>query len=77
MGYRARMMKPDDRARILFDLAMALRGVPRGSLRDLAKPRRPGDDLAERAICEAVLAHLELCGWGLEHRASPTVTPAR
>ena len=66
-----------DRERILFDLAMALRSLPRGTLRDLAKPRRPGDDLAERVICEAILAHLERCGWRLEHHAKPTVTPAQ
>ena len=71
------MAQPDDRARILFDLAMALRGLPRASLRDLAKPRRPGDDMAERIVCEAILEHLERCGWRLEHQAKPMVSPAR
>ena len=71
------MAQPDDRARILFDLAMALRSVPKGTLRDLAKPRRPGDDMAERIVCEAILAHLELCRWRLERDAKPMVSPAR
>jgi hypothetical protein len=66
-----------DRDRILFDLAMALRSLPRGALRDLAKPRRPGDDLAKKIVCEAILAHLERAGWSLEHHPKPVVTPAR
>ena len=65
-----------DRERILFDLAMALRSLPRGIVRDLANPRRRGDDLSERVVCERILEHLERAGWRLEHHAKPTVTPA-
>ena len=66
-----------DRDRILFDLCMALRKVPRGILRDLAKRRLPTDDLAEMIVAEAIVEHLQLCGWGLERNAKPTVTRAR
>jgi hypothetical protein len=65
-----------DRERILFDLAMALRSLPRGIVCDLVKPRRPGDDLSERVVCERILERLERTGWRLEHHAKPTVTPA-
>ena len=65
-----------DRERILFDLAMALRKVPPGVLRDLGKRRRPGDDLSDRIACERILEHMERAGWRLEHDAKPTVTPA-
>ena len=40
---------------------MALRTVPRGILRDLGKPRLPSDELAEKIVAEAILAHLERC----------------
>ena len=49
---------------------MALRTVPRGSFRDLGKRRLPADKLAEKNLAEAILEHLQLCGWRLEHRAS-------
>ena len=52
-----------DRDRILFDLCMALRKVPRGILRDLGKPRLPRDELAEKIVAKAIVEHLELCGW--------------
>ena len=71
------MREPADRDRILFDLCMALRKVPPGILRDLGKRRYPPDELAEKIVAEAILDHLELCGWRLEHRPKPTVTPAR
>ena len=32
---------------------------------------------AERIVAEAIVEHLELSGWRLEHRPKPTVTPAR
>ena len=66
-----------DRDPLLFDLCMALRKVPPGILRDLGKRRLPGDDLAERTVAEAIVKHLELCGWRLTHHAKPAVTPAR
>jgi endonuclease YncB( thermonuclease family) len=65
-----------DGERFLFDLSMALRSLPRGTLRDLFKPRRPGDDLSERIVCDQILEHLERSGWRLEHHAKPTVAPA-
>jgi hypothetical protein len=66
-----------DRSAILFDLAMALRKVPAGTLRELGKRRLPGDELAEKIVAEAILAHLTLCGWRLERKAKPVVTAAR
>ncbi len=66
-----------DRDHILFDLCMALRKVPRGILRDLGKRRLPPNGFAEKIVAEAILEHLQLCGWRLEHKAKPTVTPAR
>ncbi len=74
--YGVRMTNPD-RDRLLFDLAMALRMVPRGILRDLGKRRLPIDGLAETIVAEATLEHLQLCGWRLEHKAKPRVTPGR
>ena len=66
-----------DRDDILFDLCMALRKVPHSILRDLGKRRLPINGMAEKIVAEAILDHLELCGWRLEHRPKPTVTPAR
>ena len=57
----------NDRDGILFDLCMALRKVPPGHP---ARPRQapvPPDDLAEKIVAEAIVEHLELCGWRLEH----------
>ena len=65
------------RENIVFDICMALRKVPPGILRDLGKRRLPCDELAEKIVAEAIVAHLELCGWRLTHKAKPTVTPAR
>jgi hypothetical protein len=65
------------RADLLFDLCMALRKVPWGILRDLGKRRLPSDELAEKIVAETIVAHLELCGWRLEHRAKPSVRRAR
>ena len=42
-----------------------------------ARPRLPSDELAEKIVAEAILEHLQLCGWRLTHHAKPTVTPAR
>ena len=42
--------------RIMFDLAMALRSLPAGNVRDLAKLRRSGDDLAEQIPCDRLAA---------------------
>ena len=66
----------NDHDGILFDLCMALRKVPRGILRDLGKRRFPPDDLPEKIVAEAIVEHLELCGWSLEqidvdHRIPP------
>lgn len=66
-----------DRNRILFDLSMALRSVPRGTLASLGKRRLPGDELPEKIVAETILEHLERCGWRLEHRPGKLVTPAR
>ena len=57
----------NEREDLLFALCMALRKVPRGILRDLGKPRLPSDELAEKVVAKAIVAHLELCGWRLEH----------
>ena len=38
-------------------------------------PDRTG--LAETIVAEAILDHLQLCGWRLEHRGKPGVTPSR
>ena len=65
-----------DRDGILFDLCMALRKVPPSILRDLGKRRFPPDDLPQKIVAEAILEHLQLCGWCLEHTAKPMVTPA-
>ena len=65
-----------DRDRIPFDLCMALRKVPRGIVRDLGKRGFPPDDLPEKIVAEAIVEHLEPCGWRLELQAKPTVTPA-
>ena len=53
------------RDRILFDLCMVLRKVPRGILRDLAKRRLPIGGMAEKIVAEAIVEHLQLCGWRL------------
>jgi hypothetical protein len=66
-----------DRDGILFDLCMALRKVPRGTLADLVKRRLPGDELAEKIVAEAILNHLHLCGWTMEHRPGKLMSPAR
>ena len=65
-----------DRDDILLDLCMALRKVPPGTLRDLGKRRLPVDELAEKIVAEAILEHLQLCGWRLEHKTKPGVVPA-
>ena len=56
---------------------MALRKVPPGILRDLGKRRLPGDELAEKIVAEAIVKHLELCGWRLVHKGKASVSPAR
>ena len=61
---------PADRAAMLLDLQTALRKVPPGILRDLAKRRLPGDDAAEKIVSAKLLEHLELCGWIFRHRPS-------
>ena len=66
-----------DRDGILFDLCMALRKVPPGILRDLGKRRLPPNGFAEKIVAEAILEHLQLCGWRFEHKAKPVVAPAR
>ena len=67
----------NDRDGILFDLCMALRKVPPGILRELGKRRFSPDDLPEKIVAEAIVEHLQLCGWRLTHHAKPTVRPAR
>jgi hypothetical protein len=42
-------MDQAQRKEFLFDLCMALRKVPPGSLREMGKRRLSGDELAERA----------------------------
>ena len=44
---------------------MALRKVPRGFLRDLGKRRLPIGGMAEKIVAEAIVGHLQLCGWRL------------
>ena len=48
----------------------------RGTLRDLGTRRLPVDELAEKIVAEAILEHLQLCGWRLEHKTKPGVVPA-
>jgi hypothetical protein len=67
----------DRRDELLFDLAMALRHVPPGVLRDVSKRRLPGDELAERIAAEAILAHLVRCRWRFERPAAAGADPAR
>ena len=50
---------------------------PNPHLRDLGKRRFPTDELPEKIVAKAIVEHLELCGWRLEHKAKPTVTAAR
>jgi hypothetical protein len=45
-------MTQADRQALLFDLAMALRQVPPGILRDLGKRRLTADELAEKIVTE-------------------------
>ena len=66
-----------DRDRLLFDLCIGLRKVPPGILRNLGKRRLPVEGMAEKIVAEALLEHLQLCGWRLEHKAKPTVMAAR
>lgn len=66
----------NDHNATLFDLSMALRKVPAGTLRELGKRRLPGDELAEKIVAEAIRGHLELSGWRLEWEARPVVTAA-
>ena len=56
---------------------MALRKVPPGIPRNLSKRRLPVYGLAETIVAQAILEHLQLCGWRLEHKPGHTVTPAR
>jgi hypothetical protein len=70
-------MSETDRDRLLFDVCMALHKVPSGILRDLGRRHLPGDELAEKIAAEVIVAHLEQCGWRLEHKAEPRVPPAR
>jgi hypothetical protein len=62
-----------DRDHLLF----ALCKVPPGILRDLGKRRLSIEGMAEKIVAEAILEHLQLCGWRLTHHAKPTVTPAQ
>ena len=66
-----------EREELLFTLRMALRRVPGGTLRDLGKRRLPSDELAEKIVAEAIVGHLELCGWRLEHKPKPRVPSAQ
>lgn len=64
------------RQSILFAITMALRKIPRGILRDMAKPRLPGDALPEKIAAEKILEHLELSNYevrqGLPRRPHST-----
>ncbi len=71
-----------NRQSILFAITMALRKIPRGILRDLAKPRPLGDELPERFAAETILEHLKLSNYevrqGLPRRPHSTgEEPAR
>ena len=57
---------------VAFDITPVLPGT----LRDLGKRRLPVDELAEKIVAEAILEHLQLCGWRLEHKTKPRVAPA-
>ena len=69
----------EDRDGFLFDVAHVLRHkVPPAVLREIA--RRGGGargeaDAAARFVAEAVLEHLLLCGWRLEHPPPPPLGP--
>ena len=62
---------------LLFDLQMALGKIPPATSRDLAKRQLPGDELAEKIAAERILEHLELCGWRIEHKPVPPLSPRR
>ena len=70
-------MPETNREHLLFDLCVALRSLPPGTLPDRVKRPFPGDDLAEKIVAEKIVEHLELCGWRLTHHPKPAVTPAR
>ena len=40
-------------------------------------PARVPCNLPDKIVAEAILEHLQLCGWRLEHKAKPAVAPAR
>ena len=42
-----------------------------------AKRRLPSDELAENIVAEAILEHLELCGWRLERKVRPGAMATR
>ena len=68
-----RLIEPGSREGLLFDLVFALKHhVPSGILRALGTRRylRPGqpEDLEEKITAEAILEHLELCGWEIRKR---------
>ena len=44
---------------------------------DSRRRRKAPPSLAEKIVTEAIVEHLELCGWRLEHRPKTTVTAAR
>ena len=47
------VMDEATKAELVFDVRMALRQVPRGTFRDMGKPRLPGDEPPERIIAAA------------------------
>ena len=44
---------------------------------DSRRQHKAPPSLAEKIVTEAIVEHLELCGWRLEHRPKTTVTAAR
>ena len=67
-GYHEAMT---DREALILDFIMALRQVPRGTLRDLARRWPPGQNPAERMIAETTVDHLERCRWRVKQVPAP------
>lgn len=68
-----RLIEPGSHEGLLFDLVFALKHhIPPGILRALGTRRylRPGqpEDLEEKIAAQAILEHLDRCGWQVTKR---------
>jgi len=69
-------VNPFERSALLIDLQLGLRRVPTGTLRDMLKPREPGDLEPEKIAASAVLDYLEQRGWRFQPSGPPPIPPA-